>query len=291
MVTMSEDGFTLAESTIAIIGLGLMGGSLALALKKHCRTIYGIDSDQATLDLALSRNIVDRAEAEPALLLQQTDLIILATPVPAIFTLLQKLPELMPNPCIVLDLGSTKRQILNAMSQLPERFDPIGGHPICGKEKLSLENADGLLFQSAPFVLTALPRTTSRAQLAAQQIIHAVGARVLSMDASEHDRILAFTSHLPFLASSALASSLATIAAKEAVQLAGPGFRSTSRLAGTPSSMMLGVLESNRENVLAAIGGLQHELTAFESALSSGNTRELLNLLDKSRAAYLTFTQ
>ena len=85
---MSEDGFTLQDSTIAIIGLGLMGGSLALALKKHCRAIYGIDSDQATLDLALSRNIVDRAEADPAKLLPQADLIILATPVPAILALL-----------------------------------------------------------------------------------------------------------------------------------------------------------------------------------------------------------
>jgi len=292
---MSEDGFRLGESTIAIIGLGLMGGSLALALKGHCRAIYGVDSDQATLDLALSRNIVDRAapaaEAKPASLLHHANLIILATPVPAILSLLQQLPDLMPNPCIVFDLGSTKGQILEAMSHLPERFDPIGGHPICGKEKLSLENAEGALFHSASFVLTALPRTTSRAQQAAEQIILAVGAQVIRMDAAEHDRVLAFTSHLPFLVSSALASSQTATTSKETVKLAGTGFRSTSRLAGTPSSMMLGVLESNRDNVLSALDGLQNELTAFKSALSSGNSRELLNLLDKSRAAYLTFTQ
>lgn len=289
---MSEEGFTLAESTLVIIGLGLMGGSLALALKGHCRAIYGVDTDQATLDLALSRNIVDRAATavDPAPLLHSADLIILATPVPAILALLQRLPDLMPDPCIVLDLGSTKRQILEAMAQLPERFNPLGGHPICGKEKLALENADSMLFQAAPFVLTALPRTGLRAQQAADQIIHAIGARAIRMDATEHDRVLAFTSHLPFLISSALASSLTILTAKETAGLAGPGFRSTSRLAGTPASMMLGVLESNRENVLAAIDSLQNELTAFESALSSGNSLELLDLLDKSRAAYLTFS-
>jgi prephenate dehydrogenase len=291
MVNMTEDGFSLKDSTIAIIGLGLMGGSLALALKKHCRAIYGIDLHQATLELALSKNIVDRAEADPAELLPQADLIILAMPVPAILALLQRLPDLMPNPCVVFDLGSTKHLIVEAMSHLPERFDPIGGHPICGKEKLSLENADVALFQSASFVLTALPRTTSRARQAAEQIILAIGAQAIQMDASEHDRVLAFTSHLPFLVSSALASALTGIAAKETVKLAGPGFRSTSRLAGTPSSMMLGVLESNRENVLAAIDCLQNELTAFESALSSRDSKELLFLLDRSRAAYQTFSQ
>jgi prephenate dehydrogenase len=197
----------------------------------------------------------------------------------------------MPNPCIVFDLGSTKSLIVEAMSYLPARFDPIGGHPICGKEKLSLENAEGTLFRSAPFVLTALQRTTVRAQQAADQIIHAIGAQAVRMDASEHDRVLAFTSHLPFLVSSSLASALTTTAAKETVKLAGPGFRSTSRLAGTPSSMMLGVLETNRENVLAAIDSLQNELTAFESALRSRNSKELLFLLDKSRASYQMFSQ
>ena len=288
---MSEDGFALKDSIVAIIGLGLMGGSLALALKKHCRAIYGVDSNQATLDLALSQNIVDRAASDPANLLPQADIIILATPVPTILALLQRLPDLMPNPCIVFDLGSTKSLIVEAMSYLPARFDPIGGHPICGKEKLSLENAEGTLFRSAPFVLTALQRTTVRAQQAADQIIHAIGAQAVRMDATEHDRVLAFTSHLPFLVSSSLASALTTTAAKETVKLAGPGFRSTSRLAGTPSSMMLGVLETNRENVLAAIDSLQNELTAFESALRSRNSKELLFLLDKSRASYQMFSQ
>ena len=290
---MSEDGFSLQDSTIVIIGLGLMGGSLALALRNHCRALYGIDSDEATLELALSKNIVDRAEVDPARLLPQADIIVLATPVPMIITLLQKLPDLTPNRCIVLDLGSTKRLILEKMSQLPDRFDPIGGHPICGKEKLSLENAEAGLYQSAPFVLTALQRSTLRARGALEQLIHAIGARAIWMDPTEHDRVLALTSHLPFLVSSALVAVLAVapVALPEISLLVGPGLRSTSRLAATSSTMMLGVLESNRENVLAAIDLLQNELTTFESALSSRDSNKLLVLLDQSRAAYQTFVR
>ncbi len=286
---MSEDGFSLQDSIVAIIGLGLMGGSLALALRKHCRVVYGIDSDPAALELALSRNIVDRAESDLAGLLPQADLLIFATPVPVILSLLGQLPDLMSNRCVVFDLGSSKRMIMSKMSTLPGRFDPIGGHPICGKEKLSLENAEADLYRSAPFVLTALPRSTPRARSAVEQIVHAVGAHPLWMDAAEHDRLLAFTSHLPFLLSSALASALAPLPAGQISALSGPGLRSTSRLAGTPSSMMLGVLETNRENVLAALDLLQKELNSFESALSSEDSDKLLTLLDRSHLAYQTF--
>jgi prephenate dehydrogenase len=290
-VIMDGDGFSLKDSTVAIIGLGLMGGSLALALRDHCRAIYGIDSNPATLDFALARHIVDRAEADPSKLIPLSDLIILATPVPTIIEMLRIMPSLMPNPSIVFDLGSTKVLILKAMSNLPDRFDPIGGHPICGKEKLSLENAEESLYRSAPFVITPLKRTTSRAYQAAEQIIHAIGARAIQMEATEHDRIIASTSHLPYLISSALVLALKSKSADKTGSLIGPGFRSTTRLAGTPSSMMLGVLESNRENVLDALRNFQKELMSFESALSTQNSGELQSLLDISHAIYLKYSQ
>ncbi|MDI6770929.1 MAG: prephenate dehydrogenase/arogenate dehydrogenase family protein, partial [Anaerolineales bacterium] len=120
---MSDD-FFLPKSKIAIIGLGLMGGSLALVLKGKCAALFGLDPHHATLELARRQNIVDLADSDPAKLLPQADLVILAAPVPAILTLLQQLPDFTPNQCIVLDLGSTKRLIVDAMSRLPERFDP-----------------------------------------------------------------------------------------------------------------------------------------------------------------------
>jgi len=282
-----EDDFKLQDSKIAIIGLGLMGGSLALALKGKCAALYGIDSDRATLELALANGIVHQADRNPVKLLPQVDLVILATPVPAIIEIIQKLPAFSENPSIVFDLGSTKRDILQAMSMLPDNFDPIGGHPICGKEKLGLENAEANLFQDAPFVVSSLKRTTPRAKSAAGQIISAIGANGIEMTAEDHDRILAATSHLPFLIASALARSTPC----DHAPLLGPGFHSTSRLAGTPSHMMMGILRSNRDNVLNAVGSFRKSLDEIESALQDENFLELGNILDQSRASYHSLTK
>lgn len=274
--------FDLRQSSVAIVGLGLMGGSLALALRGQCARLLGIDSDSATRDLALRQHIVDLADADPARLLPEADLVILAAPVPAILSLLDNLPDFTPNPCIVLDLGSTKRAIVEKMAALPENFDPIGGHPICGKERLGLANAERTLYYAQPFVLTPLARTTPRARAATGQIIAALGARAILLDAAEHDRILAHTSHLPYL----LASVLSLATPDDCAPLIGPGFRSTSRLAGTPSSMMMGVIQTNRENLLNALEALQDELALLTSALSEHDYDTLQLTLDAARAKY-----
>jgi prephenate dehydrogenase len=282
-----EPDFNLSESKIAIFGLGLMGGSLALALKGKCAALYGVDPHPATLELALAQKIVDHAESDPAKLPPEVDLVILAAPVPAILDLLERLPSSISNPCIVMDLGSTKRLIVEAMAKLPERFDPIGGHPICGKEKLSLAYAERTLYYAAPFVLTPLGRTSKRALSAANQITEAIGAKGTILDALEHDHILASTSHLPFLLSSVLV--LATD--QEVSPFLGPGFRSVSRLAGTSSSMMLGVLGSNRENVLNALHGLQDKLAEVEAALAANDLLKLEALLNEAQDKYQRFAQ
>jgi prephenate dehydrogenase len=277
-----EDGFRLQNAKIAIIGLGLMGGSLALALKGKCAALYGIDSDRATVQVALDRGVVDQAHTDAARLLPQVDLVILATPVPAIIDIIHNLPLLVQASCIVLDLGSTKKNIVEAMSLLPERFDPIGGHPICGKEKLGLENADAGLFQHAPFVVTPLRRKSVRAKDAVKQIVSAIGAQFLEIDAEEHDRVLASTSHLPFLLSSALVLSTP----QEFASFLGTGYKSTSRLAGTSSHMILGVLQSNRKNLLSALHTFRTSLSQLESALQSENDKQLELLLNQSRSTY-----
>lgn len=279
---MDDSNFNLATSNIAIIGLGLMGGSLALGLKGKCAALFGCDPHLPTLELALSQNIVDYADSDPANLLPEVDLVILSAPVPAILTVLEQLPTFTPNPCIVMDMGSTKKLIVESMSRLPKRFDPIGGHPICGKEKLSLVNAERTLYYAAPFLLTPLERTSPRALSAAHQIIEAVGAKAAILDAVEHDRILASTSHLPFLLSSALA--LAT--PQDVASFVGPGFKSTSRLAGTSSSMMLGVLQSNRQNVLQSLLVFRESLDRIKSAIENEDMLTLVALLDESRHSY-----
>ena len=279
---MDKPGFTLKEANIALIGLGLMGGSLALSLKPRCRWLSAYDPDLPTLELARRQEIVHLADSDPAKILAHTDLVILACPVPAIVEWLGRLPDYVQHPCIVLDIGSSKRTIVAALESLPGNFDPIGGHPICGRERLSLENAERFLYRDAPFVLTPLQRTSNDVRSAALQIVEALGARPIWLGAEDHDRILAATSHLPFLLSSALTLSTP----EDAAPLVGPGFRSTARLAGTSSSMMLGVLQSNADNVLAALDRLQEQIAALKLALILGDFSSLQKKLDTARSHY-----
>ncbi len=285
-----EDGFSLKNSCIGIIGLGLMGGSLAMRLKGKCARLIGFDSHPPTLELALSKGIIDHSESDSANFPAQVDILILATPVPSILETLHQISitnhQLPKHPCVIMDIGSTKRDILQAMTTLPENFDPIGGHPICGKEKLGLENADVNLYQNAPFIVTPLERTTERAKSAAGQIISAIGADLVEMSANEHDNILASTSHLPFLLSSAFAHTTP----QEFAPFIGPGFRSTSRLAGTPAHMMLGILKSNRDNVLNAIQSFRNSLDEIEIVLREEKYAELENLLNQACLNYYSIT-
>ena len=279
---MDNPGFSLKDANIAIIGLGLMGGSLALSLKPRCRRLSAYDPHLSTLELALRQEIVHVADSDPAKILTDVDLVILASPVLASIEWLERLPDYIQHPCIVLDIGSSKRTIVAALKVLPDNFDPIGGHPICGRERLSLENAERFLYREAPFVLTALSRTGERARSAALQIVDALGANPVWLNADDHDRILAATSHLPYLLSSVLA--LAT--PEDATPLVGPGFRSSARLAGTPSSMMLGVLLSNADNVLVSIANFRQSLDMIESALLDENRDALQIGLDNARSQY-----
>jgi prephenate dehydrogenase len=282
-----EDGFQLQHANIGIVGLGLMGGSLAKALKGKCKSLLGFDTHQPTLQLGLATQTVDFASTFPSPsegegLGVRVDVLILATPVNIILDILPTLPSFIKQNCILIDLGSTKKSIVEAMNGLPENFEVIGAHPICGKEKLGLENADANLYKDAPFIITPLARTTANAKSAIQQIISAIGANCIEMSVQAHDQTLAFTSHLPFLISSALAKTLP----KEFAEFIGPGFRSTSRLAGTPAHMMMGILKSNRENVLNAIQSFRNSLNELEESLQKENYAELEKTLKQSQSAY-----
>ncbi len=269
-----EPGF-FSTARIAIVGLGLMGGSLALALRGKCAKLLGLDTDPQTLELAGQRHIVDLASAEPTELLPQANVVILATPVNAIIRMLQDLSGLHPGSAIVLDLGSTKTKVVEVMHGLPERFDPLGGHPMCGKVESGLANADPMLFQEAAFAFTPLVRTSSRARTFAEELARRVGARTVWLDPRLHDRWVAATSHLPYLLSNALAFTTPV----DAAPLAGPGFRSTARLAQTSPNMMLDVLMTNRENILAASGRFRAHLDLLDELLRRGDFETLLYFL------------
>jgi prephenate dehydrogenase len=269
---MNEPPFTrsnlLASSRVAVVGLGLMGGSLALALRGHCAEVLGIDPDPAALELALERGAADRVATNPDQLLPDADVVVLAAPVLAILNLLEALPDLHPGSPIVLDLGSTKREIVRTMAQLPQRFDPLGAHPMCGKETNTLRSAEAGLFRGRPFAFTPLERTSQRARQLAQELAAALGAAPLWLDAETHDRWAAATSHAPYLIANALSS--ATPREAQAA-LAGSGYQSTTRIAATPPEIMGDILATNREYILGALAVFRAELDRLEAYLADSD--------------------
>ena len=259
-----EPGFKtrLADCHVGIIGLGLMGGSIALALRGACRSISGYDVDLNTIAQAIDRGIIHRPiDLRPdGVGGDEVDLLILAAPVSAILDWIDRVPQVFSGKFHLLDLGSTKTHIVERMRALPDRISPLGGHPMCGKETSGLGVADGNLYRDCLFALTPLERTQPGTLDLAQDLIATLHARSLLLDPRQHDRAVAAISHVPYLLAST-AMDVAMHAADDAAwRLAASGFRDTSRLAASNVAMMLDILKSNRAEVLAALDNARSSL-------------------------------
>lgn len=279
---MADSPGRLADQSIAILGLGLMGGSLAYALSNKCATLSGVDPDPATRLQAQTSGIFAQVCSQPDQITRPVDVWILAAPVRAILKILADMPGWKGLKGIVLDIGSTKTQIIAAMQSLPDRYDPLGGHPMCGKETGSFANADGNLFRGAPFAFCSLERTTPGAISIANELSETLGAYSLWLSPEVHDRWVAATSHLPYLVANALAAATPL----EAAPLIGPGFRSTTRVSGSPPEMMLDILLTNREAILAAARRFQEGFSSLLSLLENppgAENAELFQQLSSGR--------
>lgn len=291
---MDEPGFALCNKSIAIVGLGLIGGSLALALreKNAGAQIITVERDEQTRVQALARGVVDLASDDLSLV-SPADVIVLATPVRSIIDLLPHVGAIAHDNAIIIDLGSTKREIVQAMEQLPARVQAIGGHPMCGKESSGFVSADANLFRNATFALTPLKRTTAQTLAIAQALVEIIGAHPLVIDAERHDALVATTSHLPFVVSSALMA----VAQDQATQddllfrFAASGFRDTSRVAASNSTMMLDILLTNRMNVVAVLRQHSAQLNALTNLIERADAAELrahLQTIAESRQRIFT---
>lgn len=268
----------LADSRIAILGLGLMGGSLAMALKGHCKQILGVDPNPAAVAYARKHNIVDIVAENPYDILPRADIVILAAPVGAILKLIRSLPELHPGEAIVLDIGSTKAVIVSEMEKLPSRFDPLGGHPMCGKEKLSLTNAEEGLFQEATFAFTPCENTSNNAYQFAEQLSKAIGATSLWLEADTHDLWTAATSHFPYL----VATALTLTTPMDSAPLVGTGFKSTTRIAATPASLMLDIIATNQINIIESLDLFMDQIDQIRALLRTNDLESLKIILEQS---------
>lgn len=277
---MEEPDFTnLAQARVAVVGLGLMGGSLALALRGGCQALWGVDNDPAALAFACQRGIIDDATDLAGAL--RADVLVLAAPVRAILAQLEQLAggPAPDHPLLVLDLGSTKTEIAAAMHALPAGFAPLGGHPMCGKEVSGVAHAEAALFRDKVFVLTRLERTPDWALGLARQIVQAVGARPLELDPERHDQLAAAASHLPYLAAAVLVRAAEGLGDDQVWQIAASGFRDTSRLAASDVTMMTDILLTNRQAITRALERYQAELGALMALLESGDPAALAAFL------------
>ncbi len=276
-------GKPLQEMRVGIAGLGLMGGSLALALRGRVAGLLAVEQRADARQTALREGIVDAAYEALTPDVPAVDLLVLATPVRVILDTLGRLPDARPGGCLVLDLGSTKGDIVAAMDALPERFAAVGGHPMCGKESAGLAAAAADLYRDQTFILCPTRRTTPAAQAAALAVVEAVGARPMILDAAEHDAIVAAVSHLPALLSAAL---MRTAADERLWGISASGFRDVSRLAGSDPRMMLDILMTNREAILNAIDAYETELSAVREALTRQDEESLIEWLAAAQVGY-----
>lgn len=277
----------LSEARVAVVGLGLMGGSAALALRGRVAAVVGADADPDVVRRAQALGLVPRATTDLAEALEACDLALLAVPVGAILDLLPRLGRDLPAPRLVLDFGSTKGAVVQAMADLPPEVEPIGGHPLCGKETSGPEAAEASLFRGATFVLTPLERTGAAALALAEDLVRALGARPLYLDAERHDRLVAWTSHLPYLLAATLVACVARTAEREPAvwDLAASGFRDTSRLAASDLTMMLDILRTNRQAVAAAARAAAADLHHLADLLEASQDGRLRAELGRRREA------
>jgi prephenate dehydrogenase len=279
----------LSEAQVTIVGLGLMGGSLAGALRGQCKTVVGVARRDETIETALDLGLIDTGTTEPSEGIRQADAVILATPVRVILRQLAELGPLLPAGCLLMDLGSTKARIVEAMAQLPNHIQPLGGHPMCGKETSGIEAADPAIYQGATFILTPLPRTSEPALSLGRELARAAGSQPLLLDAERQDFLVGTMSHLPYLMACALvATADATTSPDPAAwQIVAGGFRSTTRVSGSDVNMMTDILLTNREEVLKALDVFQSQVGGLARTVAGGEEEEIRMLLGKIRRTRL----
>lgn len=274
---------------IAIVGLGLIGGSLAAAFrrKKVSDTIIGIDYE-SVINKALNLNLIDKGYGKDLRDegLRKVDLIILATPIKTILKLLPKLGEQVRPGTLITDVGSTKEKIVNmAASSLPQGVYFLGGHPMTGSEKRGLENNDPFLFENAVYVLTESNLVPNELIEEFVEIIECIGAKVIVLPSKFHDELAAVVSHLPQILAVTLMHYASKLNRKHAVylKLAAGGFQDMTRVASSPYEIWADICKSNSENIKSAIDQFIAELKSTKHLISNSKLESIFNEAAQNR--------
>jgi prephenate dehydrogenase len=259
---------------IAIVGVGLIGGSIALAARERLgAAVTGVDHSAAATEAALSRGALDRAAGSIAEALDRAEVAFVAVPVGCLPSVLDDVLEAAPSDCVVSDVGSTKRAIVAAHTD--PRF--VGGHPLAGAETSGVEHARADLFDDATWYLTPTAATSGLLYERLYRLLHDIGARPAAIDPETHDTILAAVSHLPHVVANVLVSQAAGVLAsgEERLPATGPSFRDATRVAGASSAIWTDIYVSNSDVLAREIDAAIERLAAVRDALARGDAPAL----------------
>jgi prephenate dehydrogenase len=273
---------------LGIVGVGLIGGSLALAARERrlAREVVGYGRRRETLELAVARGAIDRIAASLEDLATGADVVVLAAPVGQCAALARELRPHAPAGALLTDVGSVKTQLVADLEAAWGAATVVGGHPIAGSEQTSVAAARADLFAGRRCILTPTPRTSPEALAGVRRLWQGVGAVVEEMDAERHDALLARVSHAPHLVAYALVDAVATWEhGSDALARAGSGFADTTRIAGSAPELWRDILLANAPAVRAALGEFRRSLAAMEAAVTARDAGALDAALERARAA------
>jgi prephenate dehydrogenase len=255
---------------IGIVGLGLIGGSIALAARAlwPASLVIAVDNKDV-LETAMRLHAIDVAADDP-IVLAEADLVVLAAPARQNIALLDVLDENVRTPAVVTDTSSTKREIVAAARALPPRFTFVGGHPLAGAAKGGLEHARPDLFRGRPWLLTPASDSSGAALEKLMAFVRALGAEPRLAGVDAHDRQVAFLSHLPQLTASALMQVVGDAVGHEGLALAGRGLADTTRLASSPADIWKDIAATNQDEIGPALDALIAVLQQLRRDLPEG---------------------
>ncbi|MDC9719527.1 MAG: bifunctional prephenate dehydrogenase/3-phosphoshikimate 1-carboxyvinyltransferase [Gammaproteobacteria bacterium] len=286
---MLQPQLSFSHKSVLILGLGLIGGSLAAALlrtKKH--KVWGFDLDQASMQQAYDQGVIHHQVVDLAAIISQVDVVVLAVPVKAMEKVLANVaPHLRPQ-TLLTDVGSVKGNIVAASYQLfgtpPAGFVP--GHPIAGSERSGINAVNVDLFIDHKFIITPLPSSHPQAIEILSDMWAGLGCEILLMDINRHDEVLAATSHLPHLLAFSLVDTLASDADnKDIFRYAAGGFRDFTRIAGSDPTMWHDVFIANREACLKTLDQFTQGLANLRDAVATGDSQAMMGIFTRARSA------
>ena len=263
---------------IAVLGVGLIGGSLGLAARRRLGAeVAGFDPDPATLERALEREAIDVACGSVSEAVEGAEVVFCAAPVGALPGLVSEALEASADDAVVTDVGSTKRDLIAALPTSADRERFIGGHPLAGAETSGIEHARDDLFEGARWYLVPTERSSGLLYDRLQRAIAELGARPLAVDADTHDRVMATVSHLPHVIANVLAAEAAEALGEESERLpeVGPSFRDTMRVAGANPAIWVDIFASNREALAGEIDAVVERLRRAADLLRADDAEGL----------------